>query len=55
MINLAEIAITIMIIMLGDKISDKTAAKKSKLHYQYVRSNFYLQVKEIERKLTNNY
>lgn len=41
--------------MLGDKISDKTAAKKSKLHYQYVKSNFYLQVKEIETKLTNNY
>ena len=40
--------------MLGDKKSDKIAADKSKLYYQHVRSNFYLQVKKIERKLTSS-
>ena len=41
--------------MLGDKKSDKIAASKSKLYYQHVSNNFYLQVKRIERKLTSNY
>jgi len=28
--------------MLGDKISDRLAAKKSKLYFEYVKKNFYL-------------
>ena len=41
--------------MLGDKKTDKIAAKKSRLYYEYVKKNFYLQVKQIDKKITNNY
>ena len=37
--------------MLGDKKSDKVAAKKSKLYYEYVSNNFFHQVKKIEKRL----
>ena len=37
--------------MLGDKRSDMLAARKSKLYFEYVKNNFYLQVKRI----SNNY
>ena len=41
--------------MLGDRESDELAAKKSKLYYEYVEKNFYSQVKEIDKKIINNY
>ena len=41
--------------MLGDKKTDKIAAKRSRLYYEYVKNNFYLQVKQIDKKITNNY
>ena len=41
--------------MIGDKKTDKLAAQKSNLYYEYVGSNFYLQVKEIDKKMFNNY
>ena len=37
--------------MLGDKKTDKIAAKKSKLYYEYVSNNFFHQVKKIEKRL----
>ena len=36
--------------MIGDRLSDKLAAKKSKLYFEYVKNNFYLQVKKIANK-----
>ena len=41
--------------MLGDKRSDKIAAQKSNLYYEYVKNNFYKQVKTIDKKEINNY
>jgi len=41
--------------MIGDRESDELAANKSKLYYEYVKSNFYNQVKKIEKKISNNY
>ena len=41
--------------MLGDKKTDKLAAKKSNLYFEYVGKNFYKQVKKINEKLSNNY
>jgi histidinol phosphatase-like enzyme len=41
--------------MLGDRKTDELAAKKSKLHYEYVEKNFYTQVKKIDKKIINNY
>ena len=41
--------------MLGDKRSDELAAKRSKLYFEYVKSNFYKQVIKIEKKIINNY
>tara|TARA_B100000029_G_C17590328_1_gene962318 strand:- start:1469 stop:2017 length:549 start_codon:yes stop_codon:yes gene_type:complete len=38
--------------MLGDKKSDRLAAKKSRLYFEYVKRNFYLQVKNINEKKT---
>ena len=37
--------------MIGDKISDFKAAKKSKLRFFYAKNNFYKQIKSI----INNY
>ena len=37
--------------MLGDKKTDMLAAKKSKIYFEYVKSNFYIQIKNIEKKL----
>ena len=39
--------------MLGDKISDKLAAKKSNLYFQYAKEDFYLQILKIEKKINN--
>lgn len=36
--------------MIGDKLSDKLCAKKSKISFSYAKENFYKQVKEIVRK-----
>jgi len=36
--------------MLGDNKKDELAAKKTKLYFEYVKSDFYLQVKKILRK-----
>ena len=41
--------------MIGDKKTDKLAARKSNLYYEYVSSNFYLQVRKIDKKVFNNY
>ena len=41
--------------MIGDRLSDKIAAKKSKLHFEYVKRNFYEQVKNLDKKIFNNY
>ena len=41
--------------MIGDKKTDKLAALKSNLYYEHVRSNFYLQVKKIDKEVFNNY
>ena len=41
--------------MLGDQKSDKMAAKKSHLYFEYVEKNFYKQTKRIEKKITNSY
>ena len=41
--------------MIGDKKTDKLAARKSNLYYEYVSSNLYLQVKKIDKKVSNNY
>ena len=37
--------------MIGDKKTDKLAARKSNLYYEYVSGNFYLQVKKIDKKV----
>ena len=37
--------------MLGDKKSDKIAARKSNLYFEYVSKNFYKQIRKIEKKL----
>ena len=39
----------------GDKKTDKLAAQKSNLYYEYVSNNFYLQVRKIDKKVFNNY
>ena len=41
--------------MIGDKKTDKLAARKSNLYYEYVTSNFYLLVRKIDKKVFNNY
>ena len=41
--------------MIGDRRSDKIAAKKSNLYFEYVKNNFYNQVKSIENKIASNY
>ena len=41
--------------MLGDRISDKLAAKKSNIYFEYVKSNFFNQIIKIEKKISNNY
>ena len=41
--------------MIGDKLTDKKAALKSKLYFEYVKNNFYKQIRKIENKLSNNY
>ena len=37
--------------MIGDKISDKICAAKSKLYFEFAKKNFYLQVKKILKKI----
>ena len=42
--------------MIGDSISDKIAANKSFIHFEYVEKDILKQVKEIIKKLKfNNY
>ena len=41
--------------MIGDKKSDKLASQKSGLYFEYVKGNFYRQVKSIDEKNLNNY
>ena len=36
--------------MIGDKLSDKKAAQKSNLYFEYVSNNFFNQVKKIVTK-----
>ena len=36
--------------MLGDKLSDKQAANKTGLYFEYVKNDFYLQIKKISQK-----
>ena len=38
--------------MIGDRLTDKIAAKKSKLYFEYVKKNFYKQIINIERKIS---
>ena len=33
--------------MIGDKISDKKCAQKSRLNFYYAKNNFFKQIKEI--------
>ena len=39
--------------MIGDRISDKKCAKRSKLYFEYAKKNFYSQVKNILKKKLN--
>jgi len=41
--------------MLGDRISDKKAAQKTNLYFEYPKYNFFSQVKRIHTKKVNNY
>tara|TARA_Y100000590_G_C15715755_1_gene1011817 strand:+ start:1661 stop:2221 length:561 start_codon:yes stop_codon:yes gene_type:complete len=41
--------------MIGDSKSDKIAAKRSNLYFEYVKNNFYTQVKKINLKIINSY
>ena len=41
--------------MIGDRLTDKLAAKKSKLYFEYASRNFLYQVKKIVRKIPSNY
>ena len=36
--------------MIGDKISDKICANKSKLYFEFAEKNFYSQIKRITKK-----
>ena len=36
--------------MIGDSVSDKKAAKKSKLYFEYVKKDFLSQIRNIEKK-----
>ena len=40
--------------MIGDKQTDKIAAQKSKLYFNYAKSNFLKQVKNIDKKISNS-
>ena len=40
--------------LIGDNESDKVAAQKSSLYFEYVKNNFYKQIKYIEKKIINN-
>jgi histidinol phosphatase-like enzyme len=42
--------------MIGDKLSDKTAAEKSNLYFEYDQNNLLKQVTKIcKKKIFNNY
>ena len=41
--------------MIGDRLSDKKAAQKTKLYFEYPKYNFFSQVKRIHRKKISNY
>lgn len=37
--------------MIGDRLSDKKCAKKSKIYFEYAKKNFYFQIKNILKKV----
>ena len=37
--------------MIGDKVTDKICAQKSKLYFEYAEKNFYNQIKNINKKI----
>lgn len=37
--------------MIGDQVSDEITAKKSKIYFEYARSNFFKQIKDINKNL----
>jgi hypothetical protein len=39
--------------MIGDSLSDKIAAQKSKLYFEYVKRDFLQQIKNIDKKINN--
>ena len=41
--------------MIGDRKSDKSAANKSNLYFEFVKNNFHRQIINIEKKIINNY
>ena len=40
--------------MIGDKDSDRLAAKKTKIYFEFIKKNFYTQIKKIEKKIVIN-
>ena len=36
--------------MIGDRLSDKKCANKSKIYFEYAKGNFYYQIKDILKK-----
>ena len=38
-------------VMIGDKISDKKAASKSKIYFEYVEKDLFKQLKKLNKKL----
>ena len=39
--------------MIGDKVSDKICAKKSKLYFEFAEKNFLIKLKELSKKVNN--
>ena len=40
--------------MIGDQLSDKLAADKSNIYFEYVKADLYKQVRSINRKINSN-
>ena len=40
--------------MIGDKKIDQLAAKKSNIYFEYVKNDFYLQIRKVDKKIFNN-
>ena len=41
--------------MIGDSKTDKMAAKKSNMYFEYVKKDFCKQIKNIDSQIINNY